>query len=69
MKKIIGLLVIAVIIVGIAIAKNNTKHDVVGGKSIVKIGVIYPMSGEFAHAGEAMKTAIKIFCIWFSSNR
>ena len=30
-------------------------------KPVVKIGVIYPMSGEYAHFGEAMKSAIKIF--------
>lgn len=30
-------------------------------KPTVKIGVIYPMSGEYAHFGEAMKEGIKLF--------
>lgn len=38
--------------------KTAAKSD---SKPVVKIGVIYPMSGNYAHFGDAMKTALKMF--------
>lgn len=42
-------------------ACDDKKAETENAKSVVKIGVIYPMSGDYAHFGEAMKTAIKMF--------
>ncbi|MBP5698075.1 MAG: ABC transporter substrate-binding protein [Alphaproteobacteria bacterium] len=43
------------------VACKEEKKQTAQVKPIIKIGVIYPMSGEYAHFGDAMKTAVKMF--------
>ena len=62
MKKIIGLLVIAAVIIGVWAYKKHSNTTVqASGKPVVKIGVIFPLSGDAGHMGEAAKVGIKMF--------
>ena len=59
MKK--WLLTLCMVLSLIACKEEKKETAQVEAKPIVKIGVIAPMSGEYAHFGESMKVAVKMF--------
>lgn len=58
---LVALIVVVIAIAGLVYSQQGTKYEVADEKPVVKIGVIYPMSGDFAQAGKTMLTAIEIF--------
>lgn len=63
MKKVLmGLLFILVFGAGVLwYAKGVSKVGDAGAKKVVKIGVLYPLSKDFGHIGEAGLNAVKLF--------
>ena len=59
MKKLI--LGLCMILALTACKDENKQMAQANTKPVIKIGVIYPMTGEYAHFGDSMKTAIKLF--------
>ena len=59
MKK--WLLSLCMILALVACKDEKNESAKLDTKPVVKIGVIAPMSGEYAHFGESMKIAVKIF--------
>ena len=59
MKKL--LLSLCMILALVACKDEQKAASKPDNKQVVKIGVIYPMSGNYAHFGDAMKTALKMF--------
>ncbi len=49
------------LILGLTACGDKTDSTNKVEKNIIKIGAIYPMSGEYAHFGDAMKNAVKMF--------
>lgn len=60
MKKLILSLCLALSLAacGDKKADDTTQAE---AKPVIKIGILAPMTGEYAHFGEAMKTAVKLF--------
>lgn len=56
MKKIIGIIVIAIVVIGILAIANKDNHS--GGKITVKIGVTLPLTGDIAVLGQDNKDSI-----------
>lgn len=56
MKKLLSVLCIV-----LALVACDNKKDTADNKPTVKIGLIVPMTGEYAHFGDAMKKGIKLF--------
>ncbi len=55
------LLSLCMVLALIACKDEKKESAQVKAKPVIKIGVIAPMSGEYAHFGESMKVAVKIF--------
>ena len=59
MKKLI--LTLCLVLSLTACGEKDDKTTEIDTRPVIKVGAIYPMSGEYAHFGKAMTEAIKLF--------
>ena len=67
MKKILALVVLALL--GVVFWKvQPSREEKISDKPVVKIGVVLPLTGDLAYAGEGMKASLEVFMEDIKSN-